>query len=70
MSTLEEGEVAKTALNGTEIDGRVVNVDNAREQAEVGCGQQPAALEWGITWRSRKAKEGTRYSRIRSRIAI
>jgi RNA recognition motif-containing protein len=32
MSTPEEGEAAKTALNGTEVDGRAINVDNAREQ--------------------------------------
>jgi RNA recognition motif-containing protein len=32
MSTPEEAEAAKTALNGTEVDGRAINVDNAREQ--------------------------------------
>ena len=32
MSTPEESEAAKTALNGSEIDGRAINVDNAREQ--------------------------------------
>jgi RNA recognition motif-containing protein len=34
MSTPEEGEAAKTALNGTEVDGRAINVDNAREQEQ------------------------------------
>lgn len=32
MSTAEEGEAAKAALNGAEIDGRTINVDSAREQ--------------------------------------
>jgi cold-inducible RNA-binding protein len=32
MSTPEEGDAAKTALNGLDIDGRTINVDNAREQ--------------------------------------
>jgi cold-inducible RNA-binding protein len=32
MSTPEESEAAKTALNGTEIDGRAINVDSARER--------------------------------------
>ncbi|OFV81576.1 MAG: RNA-binding protein, partial [Acidobacteria bacterium RBG_16_64_8] len=34
MSTREEGEAAKTALNGAEVDGRAINVDNAREQEQ------------------------------------
>ena len=34
MSTPEEGEAAKTALNGTELDGRSINIDNAREREE------------------------------------
>ena len=34
MSTREEGEAAKTALNGAEVDGRATNVDNAREQEQ------------------------------------
>lgn len=34
MSTPEEGEAAKTALSGTEVDGRTINVDNAREQEQ------------------------------------
>ena len=34
MSTPEEGEAAKTALNATPVDGRSINVDNAREQEE------------------------------------
>ena len=34
MSTSEEGEAAKTALNGTEVDGRAINVDSAREQEQ------------------------------------
>ena len=34
MSTPEEGEAAKTALNGTDVDGRSINVDNAREQEQ------------------------------------
>jgi RNA recognition motif-containing protein len=34
MSTPEEGEAAKTALNGTDLDGRNINVDNARAQEE------------------------------------
>jgi cold-inducible RNA-binding protein len=32
MSTPEEGDAAKLALNGTDLDGRSINVDNAREQ--------------------------------------
>ena len=32
MSTPEEGDAAKAALNGTDLDGRAINVDNAREQ--------------------------------------
>jgi cold-inducible RNA-binding protein len=32
MSSPEEGDAAKVALNGTELDGRAINVDNAREQ--------------------------------------
>jgi RNA recognition motif-containing protein len=34
MSTVEEGEAAKAALNGTDLDGRTINVDNAREQEQ------------------------------------
>jgi cold-inducible RNA-binding protein len=34
MSTAEEAEAAKAALNGTEVDGRSINVDKAREQEE------------------------------------
>ena len=34
MSSAEETEAAKTALNGTEVDGRALNVDNARAQEE------------------------------------
>jgi cold-inducible RNA-binding protein len=34
MSTPEEGEAAKAALNGIELDGRTINVDNAREQEQ------------------------------------
>jgi RNA recognition motif-containing protein len=34
MSTPEQGEAAKTALNGTEVDGRSINVDSAREQEQ------------------------------------
>lgn len=32
MSTPEEGDAVKAALNGAELDGRTINVDNAREQ--------------------------------------
>jgi len=32
MKSAEEGEAAKAALNGVEVDGRAINVDNAREQ--------------------------------------
>ncbi len=32
MSSPEEADAAKAALNGTDIDGRTINVDNAREQ--------------------------------------
>ena len=32
LSTPEEADAAKAALNGTELDGRSLNVDNAREQ--------------------------------------
>ena len=34
MSTPEEGEAAKEALNGTDLEGRAINVDNAREQEQ------------------------------------
>jgi RNA recognition motif-containing protein len=34
MSTSEEADAAKAALNGTELDGRAINVDNAREQEQ------------------------------------
>jgi RNA recognition motif-containing protein len=34
MSTPEEGEAAKAALNGIDLDGRTINVDNAREQEQ------------------------------------
>jgi RNA recognition motif-containing protein len=34
MSTTEEAEAAKEALNGTDLDGRSINVDNAREQEQ------------------------------------
>jgi RNA recognition motif-containing protein len=34
MSTPEEAEAAKEALNGTDLDGRAINVDNAREQEQ------------------------------------
>ena len=34
MSTPEEAEAAKAALNGAELDGRAINVDNAREQEQ------------------------------------
>jgi len=32
MSTSEEADAAKNAINGSEVDGRTLNVDNAREQ--------------------------------------
>ena len=34
MSSSEEAEAAKTALNGFDLDGRTINVDNAREQEQ------------------------------------
>ena len=34
MSTPDEGEAAKAALNETQLDGRTINVDNAREQEQ------------------------------------
>jgi len=34
MSTPEESEAAKAALNGTDLDGRSINVDSAREQEQ------------------------------------
>ena len=34
MSTPEEGDAVKLALNGTDFDGRAINVDNAREQEQ------------------------------------
>ncbi len=34
MSSSEEADAAKAALNGTDIDGRSINVDNAREQEQ------------------------------------
>jgi RNA recognition motif-containing protein len=34
MSTPEEAEAAKAALHGTDLDGRTINVDNAREQEQ------------------------------------
>ncbi len=38
MSTQEEAEKAKTALNGTELMGRTLNVDDAKPQRERGSG--------------------------------
>jgi cold-inducible RNA-binding protein len=32
MSTAEEAQAAKTALNGTQVDGRALKVDAAKEQ--------------------------------------
>ena len=34
MATPEAAEAAKAALNGLELDGRTINVDNAREQEQ------------------------------------
>ena len=34
MATPEAAEAAKVALNGLEMDGRTINVDNAREQEQ------------------------------------
>jgi RNA recognition motif-containing protein len=34
MATPEAAEAAKAALNGFELDGRTINVDNAREQEQ------------------------------------
>jgi RNA recognition motif-containing protein len=34
MATPEAAEAAKLALNGADIDGRAINVDNAREQEQ------------------------------------
>jgi cold-inducible RNA-binding protein len=34
MSTPEAAEAAKAALNGTDLDGRSINVDSAREQTQ------------------------------------
>lgn len=34
MGSPEEGDAAKAALNGADIDGRSINVDNAREQEQ------------------------------------
>ena len=34
MSTPEQGDAAKLALNGTDVDGRSINVDSAREQEQ------------------------------------
>jgi RNA recognition motif-containing protein len=34
MSTPEEADAAKAALNGADLDGRSINVDNAREQEQ------------------------------------
>jgi len=33
MSSVEEAAAAKAALDGTELDGRAIKVDNAKEQA-------------------------------------
>ncbi len=33
MSTPEEAQKAKAALNGTQLDGRALNVDEAKPQA-------------------------------------
>lgn len=32
MATPEEAEAARTALNGTDLDGRTIKVDSAKEQ--------------------------------------
>lgn len=34
MSSSEEADAAKAAMNGAELDGRTLNVDNAREQEQ------------------------------------
>jgi len=34
MTTPEEADAAKAAMNGAELDGRTLNVDNAREQEQ------------------------------------
>lgn len=34
MGTTEEAEAAKAALDGSELDGRTINVANAREQEQ------------------------------------
>jgi RNA recognition motif-containing protein len=34
MSSSEEADAAKAALNGADLDGRSINVDNAREQEQ------------------------------------
>ena len=34
MSSPEEADAAKAALNGADLDGRTINVDNAREQEQ------------------------------------
>ena len=34
LNSSEDAEAAKTALNVTDLDGRTINVDNAREQEQ------------------------------------
>lgn len=36
MGSVEEAEAAKAALDGSELDGRTINVANAREQEQRG----------------------------------
>jgi len=42
MGTSEEAEAAKSALDGTEVDGRTIKVDTAKERQPRGGGPPPA----------------------------
>lgn len=39
MSSVEEAEAAKSALDGTELDGRTIKVDTAKERQPRGGGR-------------------------------
>ena len=53
MATPEAADAAKTALNGTELDGRTINVDNAREQEP----RRPGGFGGGRRlWRRRRLR--------------
>ncbi len=56
MATPEAAEAAKAALNGLEIDGRTINVDNAREQEQRRPGGFGGGGGGGRLWPGRRLR--------------